>query len=77
MNKNKIQDLAFVDPSGKNLSKIRTLVNDVLNIIFKKLTNAEKSTPLPTSKWNDDGHFNDLPVSEKKILEKITQSENM
>ena len=42
MNKGKeIQKLAFVDPTGKNLEKIKKIIYKTIELVFKKISNAE------------------------------------
>ena len=66
MNKNKeIQRLAFVDPKGRNLKEIKKIINKTIDLIFKKISNAEKFPPLiKNKKVFKNFNLNDLPISE-------------
>ena len=73
MNKNKeIQRLAFVDPKGRNQKEIKKIINKTIDLIFKKISNAEKFPPLiKNKKVFKNFNLNDLPISEKEIFKKI------
>ena len=67
------KNLNFIDPQGNNLLEIKKIINKVIDLILKKLTNAEKFSPLPETKEKifNKFNFNDLPITEKEILKKI------
>jgi len=72
MNKGKeIQELAFVDPTGKNLEKIKKIIYKTIELVFKKISNAESYPSIIDKKVFKNFNLNDLPISEKEIFKKI------
>ena len=72
MNKGKeIQKLAFVDPTGKNLEQIKKIIYKTIELVFKKISNAESYPPIIDKKVFKNFNLNDLPISEKEIFKKI------
>ena len=62
------KNLNFIDPQGNNLLEIKKIINKVIDLILKKLTNAEKFSPLPETKKKifNTFNFNDLPAERAK-----------
>ena len=72
MNKGKeIQKLAFVDPTGKNLEQIKKIIYKTIELVFKKISNAESYPSIIDKKVFKNFNLNDLPISEKEIFKKI------
>ncbi|PPR37910.1 MAG: L-2,4-diaminobutyrate decarboxylase [Alphaproteobacteria bacterium MarineAlpha6_Bin4] len=72
MLKNKIQNMSFIDPNGSNIKEVKAFILKVINILLKKISNAEKHPPLPKKLQNiDKFNLNDLPIAESKILDHI------
>lgn len=69
----KLPQGSFIDPSGKNESTIRALIEKAVNIIVGEAVSADQRPPLPDFKkrlWQPT-EFPEAPVAEEGILENL------
>ena len=72
MNQSGLPLSAFVDPHGGNKGAVEQLAQQVLEIVFAQLQNADAYSPLPqTSQLPDSVSLPDTPVSESKLLAQL------
>lgn len=68
MNIDFVSSSAFIEPSGKNIEEVTTLIKKIIEIVLEHSANSGQHPSLPEVEENNFGEFSQEGISTEKIL---------